>query len=79
MAPPTNFHGKTIYEFLQWVARETGLRIEFDDPEVERMVRKETLKGLVDAEPRNALRQRMLNSDLSYIIDMKTGVIHIAD
>ncbi len=79
MAPPTNFHGKTIYEFLQWVARETGLTIEFDDPDVERMVQVKTLKGEVDAKPRAALRQRLLTADLSYNIDLEKGVIHIAD
>ena len=78
-APPTDFNGKTIYEFLQWVARETGLTIEFDNPDIERMVRKNTLKGQVDAEPRIALRQRMLIADLRYDIDLKKGVIHIAD
>jgi hypothetical protein len=78
-APPSDFNGKTIYEFLQWVARETGLTIEFDDPVVEGMVRIETLTGQVDAAPRIALRQRMLLSDLSYDIDHNKGVIHIAD
>ncbi len=78
-APPTNFDGKTIDEFLQWVARETGLTIEFDDPDVERMVREKTLQGQVDAEPRIALRQGLLTADLSYDIDLKRGVIRIAD
>ena len=78
-APRSDFNGKTIYEFLQWVARETGLTIEFDDPDVERLVRENILKGQVDAEPRIALRQRMLVADLRYDIDLKKGVIHIAD
>lgn len=78
-APPTDFDGKTIYEFLQWVARETGLMLEFDTPEVERMVRTNTLTGQVDAEPRTALRQRMLLADLTYDIEINKGVIHIAD
>lgn len=79
MAPPTNFHGKTIYEFLQWVARETGLTIEFDDPAVERLVREKILSGQVDTKPRIALRQRLLSADLSYDIDLNKGVIRIAD
>ena len=79
MAPPTDFHGKTIYEFLQWVARETGLTIKFDDPDVERMAQEKTLKGQVDTQPRAALRQRLLTVGLSYDINLDKGVIHIAD
>ena len=80
MAPPTNFHGKTtIYEFLQWVARETGLTIEFDDPGVKQIAQVETLDGQVDREPRSALRQRLLTAELSYEIDLDKGVILIAD
>lgn len=78
-APPANFNGKTIYELLLWVARETGLTFEFDDPDVESLVRKETLKGLVDTEPRTALRQGLLSADLGYDINIIKGVIHIAD
>ena len=78
-APPANFNGKTIYELLQWVARETGLTFEFDNPDVKRLVQKETLKGLEDTEPRTLLRQGLRSADLSFDIDIKKGVIHIAD
>ena len=78
-APQADFDGKTIFEFLQWVARETGLTITFDPPNVEQTAREAVVSGPVDAEPRIALRQRLLSASLTYVIDPKKGEIIIAD
>jgi len=79
-APQADFDDKTpIFEFLQWVARETGLTITFDDRHVERIVHKETLSGKFDAEPRVALGQGLLSASLTYVIDPQKGEIIIAD
>lgn len=78
-APQADFDDKTIFEFLQWVARETGLTITFDPPNVEQTARGVFVSGLVDEEPRIALRQRLLSASLTYVIDPKKGEIIIAD
>ena len=78
-APPTSFDGKTIFEFLQWVARETGFEIEFENASVETVARTSFLSGDVDSEPRVALRQRLLTTDLDYDLEFEKGVIHIVE
>ena len=80
-APRVDFDGRTIYEFLQWVARETGFTITFADPSVEQTVRDNdnVVWGQVDAEPRIALHQRLLSVGLTYVIDSQKGEIVIAD
>ena len=78
-APPTSFDGKTVFEFLQWVARETGFEIEFESASVETVARTSFLSGDVDSEPRVALRQRLLTTDLDYDLEFEKGVIHIVE
>ena len=79
-APLNSFDGKTIYEFLQWVARETGFEIEFEDPEIEQMALIETFGGEVSAEPRVALRQGLLLFGLDYEDrGIEKGVIRIVE
>jgi len=69
-APRVDFDGKTIYEFLQWVARETGLTIKYDDQNVKQIVYDDdnTVKGDIDEEPRIALGQGLLSVTLTYVI-----------
>ncbi len=80
-APRADFDGKTIYEFLQWVARETGLTIKYDDPNVKQIVYDDdnTLIGKFDEEPRIALGQGLLSVSLTYVIDLQKGEIIIAE
>ena len=79
-APLNSFDGKTIYELLQWVARETGIEIEFDNAKTERIALEKTLTGDVDAEPRIALKQGLLMFGLDYDdLGFEKGVIRIVD
>ena len=79
-APLSSFDGKTVFEFLQWVARETGFEIEFDNEEIEQIALTETVSGEVDAEPRVALRQGLLLVDLDYDdFGFEKGVIRIVE
>lgn len=80
-APIGKFDGKTVYEFLQWVARETGLNLHYVDDAVEGVVKDEEniLTDEVDADPRAALRQRMRTMDLDFKIDNDNGFIIISD
>ena len=68
-APAAALDGRTVREFLGWVARETGLALEFEDEAAARLASKETLRGTVDTEPREALRVWMLGVDLEWRIE----------
>lgn len=76
VTPTAHVDGKTILEFLLWVSQETGLTFHFETQAVEQLARSETLTGIVDSEPREELRQRMLTADLDFTID-DNGVINI--
>ena len=74
-APIAVMQGKSLYDFLLWISRETGLEVRFESDEVERVAREESPKGDLDETPRVALRQSLLSADLAYDID--NGVIRI--
>lgn len=68
-APAAALDGRSVHEFLRWVARETGLALEFEDEAAARLARTETLRGTVDTAPREALRIWMLGVDLEWRIE----------
>ncbi len=78
-APSASFDGKTVFEFLQWVARETGFEIEFQNDSVKTVAETEVLHGEVDSEPRVALRQYLLTTNLDYDLELQEGVIHVVE
>jgi hypothetical protein len=75
IAPAARVENPTVYQFLSWVARETGLEVRFATPEAERIARRDRLIGQVDAAPRDALRLWMSTVDLSWHIDGDALVI----
>jgi len=75
LSPEINVEGRSIFEFLRWVSHETGLGIDFESADVESMTRTETLEGLVNVDPTDALRIWMMGVDLDWRID--DGVIRI--
>ena len=78
-APTLDFSGKSTYEFLQWVARETGYDLVFEDAEAERVARAGRLVGAIaDLDPRRELEVRMLGEDLDYAFDRASGTIIIS-
>lgn len=77
-SPPADVDGKSIYEFLQWVHRETGLEPRFDG-RAEQVARIELLKGTIDAEPLEALPRWMATTALGYDINESEGVIYVSD
>lgn len=77
-SPPADVDGKSIYEFLQWVHRETGLEPRFDG-QAEQVARIELLKGKIDAEPLEALPRWMATTALGYDIIESEGVIYVSD
>lgn len=75
LSPEVDVEGRSIHEFLRWVSHETGLGIEFENADVENTARIETLNGLVNVEPADALRIWMMGVDLEWTIE--DGVIRI--
>lgn len=79
VAPNISVDGRSAYEFLHWVSRQTGYRIEFASETAEQLARETLLKGTVAADPRNELRMRMLTMDLDAQFDAEGAVITISD
>ncbi len=75
MAPPTQLDGKSIDDFLVWVARETGLTLRYEEG-AEQVAGSGKFIGEVKASPREELRLRMLTANLSYRID--GGTIYVS-
>ncbi len=80
-APAPDFRGRPIYELLQWVSAETGLRFDFEDEATETLVRTVTVEGDTSHSPRSALRQALLianlHSNIDEIAGTKSGVVRI--
>lgn len=46
--PPFELEGKTLAQYLDWLARETGWRVEYEDPELRREASEITVHGSVE-------------------------------
>jgi ferric-dicitrate binding protein FerR (iron transport regulator) len=66
---------RTMAEFLEWVARETGHEIRYESATAESVARETVLHGTVDLPAREALELVLQTSDLS--ADIVNGVIEI--
>lgn len=77
--PAWNTEGRTIFEFLNWVSRESGRPIRFESPVAEQLARTESLigYGLVDLEPSVALRIVLMTTNLDWTI--KDGTVVVAE
>ena len=69
----------TVYEFLQWVGRETGHTIRFESQAAETLAKHEQLRGAVNADPRTELRLRMMTVDLEARFDPEATAIVVTD
>jgi hypothetical protein len=78
-APSLDFSGKSTYEFLHWVGRETGYDIVFEGAAAEQLARGGRLVGTIPGlDPRRELEVRMLGEDLDYEIDEDSGTINVS-
>lgn len=75
-SPSANVDGKTLHEFLLWACRELGLEIEWQG-QAEEVARDAILRGRIDTEPADALRQRLATAALAWHID--EGVIYVGE
>ncbi len=78
-SPPFELEGRTLGEFLEWVARETGWRPRFPDPDLEREVAGTVVHGsLAGVRPDQAPDLVLPSSGLRYRIEDGTMVIEQA-
>lgn len=77
VSPGIDLDNRSAREFLEWVARETGHELVFDDPAAERIAAATRLVGKVEADPRTELRLRMMTTDLEYAFDPVRGTINV--
>lgn len=73
-SPAADVDGKTLHEFLLWACREMGLELQFEG-RAEQVARSAILRGTIDTEPAEALRQRLATAALEWRID--EGVIYV--
>lgn len=69
-APAVSFDGRSAYEFIAWVARESGFEVHFTDAAVERHAHDTKMNvGTVRHEPQAALRLLLQTADLDSKIE----------
>ena len=78
-SPAFETEGRSIFEFLEWVCRESGRTLRFSTKEAEDTARSGAMVGYgrVELQPSQALRVVMLTSGLSWRQD--NGVIYVSD
>ena len=79
VSPTISVDGMSVFEFLNWVGRETGHVIRFESDSAEALARSTLLKGAVNAEPRTELRLRMMTVDLEARFDEEGRAIIVTD
>ena len=75
VAPSVDMKGKTFYQLLEWVSRETGLQFRFESKAAEDAA-KEVLSGVAGTEPMVLLRVGALAAQLD--VRQVNGVILIS-
>ena len=76
-APGASLDGRTVREFLDWVSRETGLRLDYRSAQARSGAERSVLNGRLNLPPRQALEVWMLGTDLDWQID--NGVIYVGE
>jgi hypothetical protein len=77
VSPSIDINGKSTFEFLHWVARETGLELIFESPEAEAMGRAGRLVGTINTTPREALEIWMAGEMLTATIEGQTIIVSL--
>jgi len=68
-SPIVDTDGRSVEQFLNWVSRETGLRVEYPNEATQRAAASTILKGSVNLKPSEALEFWSQGQDLSWITD----------
>lgn len=77
LAPIFPSDGRSMTDFLDWVAHESGREIEFASPAARRLADETRLRGEVDMDPMHALPVVLQTSDLVSEINAGTIVVRL--
>ena len=69
VAPAVDMRGKSTYDFLLWVGRETGRDVKFASAAAEQLARSTEFIGDIKGNPRSDLRLWMMTTDLEARFD----------
>jgi hypothetical protein len=75
VAPPFDIEGRTLSEFLEWFAAQTGRTVAFGSPDVEQRAQAAVLRGSIDLAPMQKLQAVFATTDLTYTVDGERVVI----
>jgi ferric-dicitrate binding protein FerR (iron transport regulator) len=75
LAAPYASGGRSLADFLGWVGRETGRRVEYASTEAARVAASAELRGEVELEPMRALEAVVQTSDL--LAEVDDGIITV--
>ena len=78
LAPAFSSDGRSMADFLNWVARESGRVVEFDSLEAEKLAGDTLLRGKVEMDPMRALRVMMETSDLTSEVTVGMIIVRIS-
>lgn len=79
VAPAVDLSGKSTFDFLMWVGRETGHEIRWASEDAERIARESQFVGEINADPRSELRIWMLTTDLDARFDPAGPAIIVSE
>jgi ferric-dicitrate binding protein FerR (iron transport regulator) len=77
VAPAFPSDGRSLAEFLGWVARESGRELIYDSTEAEQLARQTELRGQVDMEPMRALGVMTQTTDLESRVNAGSIIIKL--
>jgi hypothetical protein len=69
VSPEAEIDGRSVDVFLNWVSRETGLRIEYADATTKQMAQDVVLNGTIILDPRAALGFWVETTDLNWHVE----------
>ena len=78
-SPIFDTDGRSVDAFLNWVSRETGLKVEYPDEATKQAAMDVVLKGRVNMIPREALQFWLQGQDLSWYVDGGTIKVNAID
>lgn len=76
LAAGPDMEGRSLLEFLAWVARQTGRRLQFQGPDIEAQAREVVLHGKTrDLTPLQALDLMLSTTDLEYVLSADEAIV----
>jgi ferric-dicitrate binding protein FerR (iron transport regulator) len=77
LAPTFSIEGRSLLDFLKWVARESGMQLAFESDDIRMAAMRTDLHGsIADFTPRNALQAVLPTTSLQYRIEGRRILIH---